>query len=70
MTVSSGYENKAYDGDNPVKPPLNNTEDTVSIREKVKLSPAEKWRILKNVTILSTAFMVQFTAFQVRVLSI
>lgn len=93
MTVSSGYENKAYDGDNPVKvlylysfqrrinhqkwgrnstislfiqqPPLRNTEDTVSIREKVKLSRGEKWRILKNVTILSCAFMVQFTAFQV-----
>lgn len=47
------------------QPPLNNTEDTVSIREKVKLSPSEKWRILKNVTILSSAFMVQFTAFQV-----
>lgn len=92
MTVSSGYENKAYDGDNPVKvclhflqmtaffffifvlywkdsfnlqPPMRNTEDTVSIREKVKLSPGEKWRILKNVAILSSAFMVQFTAFQV-----
>jgi len=64
MTVSSGYENKGYDGDNPVKPPLRNTEDTVSIREKVKLSPSEKWRILKNVSILSCAFMIQFTAFQ------
>lgn len=89
MTVSSGYENKGYDGDNPVKvwyiintistcksehslnhfvilqPPLRNTEDTVSIREKVKLSPSEKWRILKNVAVLSSAFMIQFTAFQV-----
>ncbi|XP_037025609.1 UNC93-like protein [Bradysia coprophila] len=64
MTAGSGYENKAYDGDNPVKPHLHNTEDTVSIREKVKLSRSEKWRILKNVTILSCAFMVQFTAFQ------
>lgn len=43
---------------------MNNTEDTISVREKVRLSPKEKWRILKNVTILSTAFMVQFTAFQ------
>lgn len=47
------------------QPPMRNTEDTVSIREKVKLSPGEKWRILKNVTILSSAFMIQFTAFQV-----
>lgn len=109
MTVSSGYENKAYDGDNPVKvcivclywikntnflkrkykrkrnvrddwifffiwfhlqPPLRNTEDTVSIREKVKLSPGEKWRILKNVAILSCAFMIQFTAFQVNIFHI
>lgn len=61
--TGSGYENKAYDGDNPVKPPPN-TEDTVSIREKVKLSKKEKWRILKNVSILSCAFMIQFTAFQ------
>lgn len=66
MTAGSGYENKAYDGDNPVKPHMTNTEDTISVREKVKLSRSEKWRILKNVTILSCAFMVQFTAFQVR----
>lgn len=46
--------------------PPPNTEDTVSIREKVKLTRAEKWRILKNVAILSCAFMIQFTAFQVR----
>lgn len=64
MTAGTAYENKAYDGDNPIKPPPN-TEDTVSVREKVKLSRSEKWRILKNVAILSCAFMIQFTAFQV-----
>lgn len=64
MTAGTSYENKAYDGDNPIKPPPN-TEDTVSVREKVKLSRSEKWRILKNVAILSSAFMIQFTAFQV-----
>lgn len=32
----------------------------------MKLSRSEKWRILKNVTVLSCAFMVQFTAFQVK----
>lgn len=39
--------------------------DTASIREKVKLSQSEKWRILKNIGVVSFAFMVQFTAFQV-----
>lgn len=63
MTAGTAYENKAYDGDNPIKPPPN-TEDTISVREKVKLSRSEKWRILKNVAILSSAFMIQFTAFQ------
>lgn len=31
---------------------------------KFKMSPKEKWRILKNVSTISLAFMVQFTAFQ------
>lgn len=39
--------------------------DTASIREKVKLARSEKWRILKNIIVVSLAFMVQFTAFQV-----
>lgn len=39
--------------------------DTASIREKVKLARSEKWRILKNIAVVSFAFMVQFTAFQV-----
>lgn len=30
----------------------------------VQLPAAEKWRILKNIGVLSFAFMVQFTAFQ------
>ncbi|XP_055913956.1 UNC93-like protein [Eupeodes corollae] len=52
-----------YDADEPVKPkPI--SDDTVSIREKVTLSKGEKWRILKNISIISFAFMVQFTAFQ------
>lgn len=38
--------------------------DTASIREKVKLAQSEKWRILKNIGVVSFAFMVQFTAFQ------
>lgn len=43
--------------------------DTASIREKVVLNPNEKWRILKNIVIISFSFMIQFTAFQVNYLS-
>ena len=42
-----------------------NTVDTISLREKVKLARSEKWRILKNIIVVSLAFMIQFTAFQV-----
>lgn len=38
--------------------------DTVSLRDKVTLNKNEKWRILKNISTVSFAFMVQFTAFQ------
>ncbi|XP_055389960.1 UNC93-like protein [Condylostylus longicornis] len=63
MTAGSGYKNDGYDGDMPVKPKKSLAE-TASLREKVLLSPKEKWRILKNISIISFAFMVQFTAFQ------
>lgn len=65
MTAGSGYKNDGYDGDNPVKRPYQNNEDTASVREKVKLARSEKWRILKNISTVSFAFMIQFTAFQV-----
>lgn len=42
----------------------NKDQDTVSYREKVKLTAGEKWRILKNISVVSFAFMIQFTAFQ------
>lgn len=42
----------------------NKDGDTASYREKVKLSASEKYRILKNITVVSFAFMIQFTAFQ------
>lgn len=66
MTAGSGYKNDAFDGDGPVKNhnQFDDTISTISYREKVKLTPNEKWRILKNILIISLAFMVQFTAFQ------
>lgn len=41
--------------------------DTISLRDKVKLARSEKWRILKNIMVVSLAFMIQFTAFQVSI---
>lgn len=52
MTMGAPYEDK------------NKDTDTASYREKVKLSAGEKWRILKNIGVVSFAFMIQFTAFQ------
>lgn len=70
VNVSVGYDNEAFnkgDGDAlgaPIKPPRELTDEEVSQQGKFKLSTKEKWRILKNVTFISTAFMIQFTAFQ------
>lgn len=64
--TGGGYDNKAFtnDSDNggPIKPRNTITDDDPN--QKLKLSKKEKWRILKNVTAISAAFMIQFTAFQ------
>uniref|UniRef100_A0A1L8D975 Putative conserved plasma membrane protein n=1 Tax=Nyssomyia neivai TaxID=330878 RepID=A0A1L8D975_9DIPT len=60
MTFGGAYD---VDKDSPVKPP-HSGDDTISVREKVKLSRSEKWRILKNISAISFAFMIHFTAFQ------
>lgn len=54
-----------HDDDKPKRDKV----DTGSIREKVTLAQSEKWRILKNIGMVSIAFMVQFTAFQVSCLN-
>ncbi|XP_037938332.1 UNC93-like protein [Teleopsis dalmanni] len=59
----TGFSNAGFENDEPVKPKALDG-DTASLREKVILNPAEKWRILKNISVISFAFMVQFTAFQ------
>lgn len=69
FTVSvTGYENQGYKGDAgdhaPIKPPKELTDEEASQQGKFKMSTKEKWRILKNVTAISCAFMIQFTAFQ------
>lgn len=54
-----------YHDDNESNHGKKDVVDTISLREKVKLARSEKWRILKNIIVVSLAFMVQFTAFQV-----
>ncbi|XP_063704825.1 UNC93-like protein [Culicoides brevitarsis] len=64
MTMhGGGVENKAYEGDGHLKNHRPSTTASIQ-REKVKLRRSEKWRILKNIAVVSFAFMVQFTAFQ------
>ncbi|XP_063925816.1 UNC93-like protein [Zophobas morio] len=68
VSVTGGYDNKGFkgDGDNgwPGKPPREITDEEASSQGKFKMSTKEKWRILKNVSLISCAFMIQFTAFQ------
>lgn len=59
-----GVDNKGYEGDGHLKNQRPSCTNSIQ-REKVKLRRSEKWRILKNIAIVSFAFMVQFTAFQV-----
>lgn len=40
-------------------------ESTKNILEEEELQPGEKTRIIRNVVVISLAFMVHFTAFQV-----
>ncbi|XP_057650871.1 UNC93-like protein isoform X2 [Diorhabda carinulata] len=68
VSVTGAYDNKAFKGDSnnggPKKPPRDITDEEAFQQGKFKLSTKEKWRILKNVSTISCAFMIQFTAFQ------
>lgn len=69
VSVTGAYDNDGFknDGDNLddiVKKPRELTDEEASQQGKFKLSRREKWRILKNVSAVSFAFMIQFTAFQ------
>jgi MFS family permease len=48
----------------PLPPGLGDEDATITPDGKFKYSRREKWRILKNISAISFAFMVQFTAFQ------
>ena len=79
VSVSGGYANEAFKDDGDVTgdgrgnsltkpPPLppggGGEEGNITADGKFRLSRGEKWRILKNISAISLAFMVQFTAFQ------
>lgn len=73
ISVVGGYENQGFKQDDQsgngglAKPPPMADDDGADDhlpKGKFKMSPKEKWRILKNVSTISLAFMVQFTAFQ------
>lgn len=69
VSVTGAYDNKGFKGDGgdngePIKPPRELTDEEAFQQGKFKLSTKEKWRILKNVSAISCAFMIQFTAFQ------
>lgn len=73
ISVVGGYENQGFKQDDQsgngglAKPPPIGDDDGSDDhlpKGKFKMSPKEKWRILKNVSTISLAFMVQFTAFQ------
>uniref|UniRef100_A0A6P7GAY4 UNC93-like protein n=1 Tax=Diabrotica virgifera virgifera TaxID=50390 RepID=A0A6P7GAY4_DIAVI len=68
VSVTGAYDNKAFKGDanngEPKKPPREISDEEAFQQGKFKMSTREKWRILKNVSAISCAFMIQFTAFQ------
>lgn len=68
VSVTGAYDNQGFKGDGnndgPKKPPREITDEEASQQGKFKLPTKEKWRILKNVSAISCAFMIQFTAFQ------
>ncbi|VEN35822.1 unnamed protein product [Callosobruchus maculatus] len=76
VSVTGAYDNKAFKGDGtvgglgggggdgPIKPPREISDEEAFQQGKFKMSTKEKWRILKNVSAISCAFMIQFTAFQ------
>lgn len=57
------YANAGF-RDDEGKPPRELTDEEAESQHKFKISKKETWRVLKNITCISAAFMVQFTAFQ------
>ncbi|XP_018318775.1 UNC93-like protein isoform X2 [Agrilus planipennis] len=68
LSVSGGYDNEGFkpdqDGLAAIKKHRELTDEEASSQGKFKMARKEKWRILKNVALISGSFMIQFTAFQ------
>lgn len=66
-SLKTGFQNESFkldSTDDLRKQSVIPNDDEIAASGKFKMSTKEKWRILKNVTAVSLAFMVQFTAFQ------
>ncbi|XP_044748415.1 UNC93-like protein isoform X2 [Coccinella septempunctata] len=68
VSVTGAYENQGFKRDDtngdPIKFPNRKLTAEEISQGKFQVSTQEKWRILKNVSALSCAFMIHFTAFQ------
>lgn len=62
VSMKGGYDNQGFEGDGVNNIPIERRRKATS--GSIQMHPKEKWRILKNVSAISCAFMLQFTAFQ------
>jgi len=65
--TEDGMEKNAKQEENSVIEKLGSVEvvgETASSNDEFDYKPSEKWRIMKNIVVISLAFMVHFTAFQ------
>jgi hypothetical protein len=65
--IEDGMEKNIKQEENSVIEKMGSVEaivETASRNDEFDYKPSEKWRIMKNIVVISIAFMVHFTAFQ------
>jgi hypothetical protein len=65
--IKDGMEKKTKKEENSVRENVGSVEmfgETARSNNEYDYKPSEKWRIMKNIVVISLAFMVHFTAFQ------
>jgi len=65
--IEDGLEKDTKQEEISVKENVGSVEvdgETASCNNEFDYKPSEKWRIMKNIVVISLAFMVHFTAFQ------